>query len=147
RGLRRALHGERPGQLDRDPRTLRQHHIDITRRACRRSPRRRPREPADHRPLLVPTEDLPHDRARRGAPPVFRSVPARASPSPHPPAPPPPAPAPACPPITAPFLFPPKTFPTIAPAAAPPPTFAASPPVTPRPCITLSWDSTVASTG
>src|SRR5207253_2258196 len=58
-----------------------------------------------------------------------------------------PAAAPASPPITAPFLFPPRIFPTIAPAAAPPPTFAASPPVTPRPCITESLDSTVASTG
>src|SRR5213076_3057327 len=57
-----------------------------------------------------------------------------------------PAAAPTAPPITAPFAFLPSSLPTRAPATAPPPTFAASAFVTPRPFITVSMDSTVAST-
>src|SRR5438093_737879 len=57
-----------------------------------------------------------------------------------------PAAAPTAPPITAPFAFLPSSLPTRAPATAPPPTFAASAFVTPRPFITVSIDSTVAST-
>src|SRR5437660_652847 len=57
-----------------------------------------------------------------------------------------PAAAPTAPPIKAPFVFLPSSLPTRAPAIAPPPTLAASPLVTPRPCITVSLDSTVAST-
>src|SRR5438094_760914 len=56
-----------------------------------------------------------------------------------------PAAAPTAPPITAPFAFLPSSLPTRAPATAPPPTLAASALVTPRPCITVSLDSTVAS--
>src|SRR4029077_8704968 len=46
-----------------------------------------------------------------------------------------------------PFLFPPRTRPRIAPAAAPAPTFAASPVVTPRPLWIVSSESTDASMG
>src|SRR2546426_11229594 len=58
-----------------------------------------------------------------------------------------PAAAPAAPPTTAPFAFLPSSRPAMAPMAAPPATFAASAPVTPRPCITVSFETTVASTG
>src|SRR2546426_961437 len=58
-----------------------------------------------------------------------------------------PAAAPAAPPTTAPFAFLPRSRPAMAPMAAPPATLAASAPVTPRPCITVSFETTVASTG
>src|SRR5439155_355002 len=56
-----------------------------------------------------------------------------------------PAAAPAAPPITAPFVFFPKSLPTIAPATAPPATLAASAFVTPRPFMTVSIATTEAS--
>src|SRR5207247_2228558 len=56
-----------------------------------------------------------------------------------------PAAAPAAPPITAPFVFFPRSLPTIAPATAPPATLAASAFVTPRPFMTVSIATTEAS--
>src|SRR5438128_7202638 len=56
-----------------------------------------------------------------------------------------PAAAPAAPPITAPFVFFPRSLPTIAPATAPPATLAASAFVTPRPLMTVSIATTEAS--
>src|SRR5207244_3866110 len=58
-----------------------------------------------------------------------------------------PAAAPTAPPMIAPFAFLPSSLPTMAPATAPPPTFAASALVTPRPCIPVSLDSTLAARG